>query len=92
MTKSSSSSPPWMASKKPVSLLVPLVTEASPDVAKATTDAFAAVRAELGKLSGSDAAPIIYSDVSPDARKALAAALVALADAIDRINPALGLE
>lgn len=78
--------------EKPVSLLVPLVTEASPDVAKATTDAFAAVRAELGKLSGSDAAPIIYSDVSPDARKALAADLVALADTIDRINPALGLE
>lgn len=78
--------------EKPVSLLLPLASEASPDVAKATTDAFAAVRAELGKLGGANTTPIVYGEVPPDARKALAAAFVALADAIDRINPALGLE
>jgi iron uptake system component EfeO len=72
--------------------LLPLASEASPDATKATTDAFAAVRAELGKLGGVDSTPIAYGEVPPDARKALAAAFVALADAIDRINPALGLE
>ncbi|CAI9400411.1 Iron uptake system component EfeO [Pleomorphomonas sp. T1.2MG-36] len=78
--------------EKPASLLLPLASEASPDVAKATTDAFAAVRAELGKLGGAESSPIAYGEVSTDARKALAATFVALADAIDRINPALGLE
>jgi iron uptake system component EfeO len=78
--------------EKPVTLLLPLASEASPDATKATTDAFAAVRAELGKLGGVDSTPIAYGEVPPDARKALAAAFVALADAIDRINPALGLE
>jgi len=78
--------------EKPASLLLPLASEASPDAAKATTDAFAAARAELGKLGGAGSSPIAYGEVSPDARKALAATFVALADAIDRINPALGLE
>lgn len=78
--------------EKPASLLLPLASEASPDVAKATTDAFAAVRAELGKLGGAESSPIAYGEVSTDARKALAVTFVALADAIDRINPALGLE
>lgn len=78
--------------EKPASLLLPLASEASPEAAKATTDAFAAARAELGKLGGAGSSPIAYGGVSPDARKALAATFVALADAIDRINPALGLE
>ncbi|PIO96653.1 iron uptake system protein EfeO [Pleomorphomonas carboxyditropha] len=78
--------------EKPVSLLLPLAGEASPDTAKAVTDAFAATRAEIGKLGGPGSAPVAYSEVPPDARKALAAAFVALADAVDRINPALGLE
>lgn len=78
--------------EKPVSLLLPLVTEASPKAAKAVTDAVSTVRSELDKLAGGGGAPLAYGEVSPDARKALAVALVALADAIDRINPALGLE
>ncbi|MCM5560223.1 iron uptake system protein EfeO [Pleomorphomonas sp. JP5] len=78
--------------EKPVSLLLPLASEASPDVAKAVTDAFAAARAELGKLAGSGAVPVAYTEVSPEARKGLASTFVAIADAIDRINPALGLE
>lgn len=78
--------------EKPVSLLLPLAGEASPDAAKAVNDAFAAARAELGKLAGPGAAPVAYSEIPPDARKALSATFVALADAIDRINPALGLE
>lgn len=78
--------------EKPASLLLLPASEASPDAAKATTDAFAAARAELGKLGGAGSSPIAYGEVSPDARKALAATFVALADAIDRINPALGLE
>ena len=78
--------------EKPASLLLPLASEASPDAAKATTDAFAAARVELGKLGGPGSSPIAYGEVSPDARKALAATFVALADAMDRINPALGLE
>jgi iron uptake system component EfeO len=73
---------------KPVSLLLPLVTEASPDTAKAVTDAFAATRSEIAK----DAGAATYADVPADARQALAASFNALADAIDRINPALGLE
>jgi len=78
--------------EKPVSLLLPLATESSPDVAKAVNDAFAAARAEIGRLAGSGPAPVLYSEVPPDARKALSATFVALAGAIDRINPALGLE
>jgi len=78
--------------EKPVSLLLPLVGEASPDTAKAVTDAFAAARAEIGKLGGAGGAPVAYPEVSPDARKALSASFVALADAVDRINPTLGLE
>lgn len=78
--------------EKPVSLLLPLATEASPDAAKAVNDAFAATRAEIARLAGSAPAPVLYSEVPPDARKALSATFVALADAIDRINPALGLE
>ena len=71
-----------------MSLLLPLVTEASPDTAKAVTDAFAATRAAIASHAGA----ATYADVSADARKALAASFNALADAIDRINPALGLE
>lgn len=78
--------------EKPVSLLLPLVSEASTETAKAVTDAFAATRVEIGKLGGGTGTPVAYSDVSPVARKALSASFVALADAIDRINPALGLE
>ncbi|MBS1182349.1 MAG: hypothetical protein H6Q99_2229 [Proteobacteria bacterium] len=78
--------------EKPVSLLLPLTTEASADAAKAVNDAFTATRADLGKLAGQGAAPVPYANVSPDARTALAGRFVALADAIDRINPALGLE
>lgn len=78
--------------EKPVSLLLPLVGEASPDTAKAVGDAFTAVRAEIGELAGSAGAPPDYAAISPDDRKALAASFVALAGAIDRINPALGLE
>ncbi len=78
--------------EKPVSLLLPLVAEASPDTAKAINEAFAALRDEIGRLSGADATPTSYSEVSPEARKALAERFVALADAIDRTNPALGLE
>lgn len=78
--------------EKPVSLLLPLVAEASPDTAKAVNDAFAAVRAEIGKLGGATGGPVAYADVTPDARKALATRFIALADAVDRINPALGLE
>ncbi len=73
---------------KPVSLLMPLVSDGSPDTAKAVADAFAATRAEITRLS---AAPD-YAAVSADDRKALAASFTALADAIDRIDPALGLE
>jgi len=73
---------------KPVSLLMPLVSEASPDVTKAVADAFAATRAEITRLS----AATDYAAVSADDRKTLAASFTALADAIDRINPALGLE
>ncbi|WP_370673932.1 iron uptake system protein EfeO [Pleomorphomonas sp. PLEO] len=78
--------------EKPVSLLQPLANDASPDATKAVSDAFAAVRAEIVKLAGPGAVPVAYSEVPPDARKALSATFVALADAIDRINPALGLE
>ena len=78
--------------EKPVSLLLPLAAESSPDAAKAVSDAFAAARAEIGRLAGSGPAPVIYSEVPPDVRKTLSTAFVALADAIDRINPALGLE
>ena len=75
--------------EKPVSLLMPLASEGSPDVAKAIADAFAATRAEIARLSAT--APG-YADVSPDDRKKLAASFTTLADAVDRINPALGLE
>lgn len=78
--------------EKPVSLLMPLAAEASPDAAKAVTDAFATTRTEIGKLAGAGAMPTAYSDVPPDARKALSASFAALAEAVDRINPALGLE
>lgn len=78
--------------EKPVSLVLPLVAEASPDTAKALTDAFAAARGDIGKLAGAAAVPPAYAAVSPEARKALAASFAALADTIDRINPALGLE
>lgn len=78
--------------EKPVSLLLPLVAEASPETAKAATDAFAATRAEIGKLGGGTGTPVAYTDVPPDARKTLSASFTALADAIDRINPTLGLE
>ena len=78
--------------EKPVSLLLPLVAEASPDTAKTVTDAFAATRGDIGKLAGAAAVPPGYASVSPEARKTLAASFAALADAIDRINPALGLE
>lgn len=78
--------------EKPVSLLLSLAGEASPDTGKAVGDAFAAVRAEIGKLAGMVGAPPVYTAISPESRKALAASFVALAAAIDRINPALGLE
>lgn len=78
--------------ERPVSLLLPLVAEASPDTATTINDAFAALRAEIGRLAGASATPASYSQVSPESRKALAARFVALADAIDRTNPALGLE
>ncbi|WP_026783630.1 iron uptake system protein EfeO [Pleomorphomonas koreensis] len=73
---------------KPVSLLLPLVSEASPDTAKAVTEAFAATRADIASHAGA----ATYADVPADARKTLAASFDALAAAIDRINPALGLE
>ncbi len=78
--------------EKPVSLVLPLVSEASPEAAKAVTDAFVAVRTELGKLSGPGATPVAYNDVSAEARKGLAANFIAIADAVDRINPSIGLE
>ncbi len=78
--------------EKPVSLLLPLTGEASPDTLRAVNDAFAAARAEIDKLAGPGAAPVTYSEVPPDARKVLSATFVALAEAIDRINPSLGLE
>ncbi len=78
--------------EKPVSLLLPLAGEASPDTAKAVRDAFAVVRAEIGKLAGTAGARPVYAEIPPESRKALAASFVALASAIDRINPALGLE
>ena len=43
-------------------------------------------------IRAKDAGAATYADVPADARKALAASFNALADAIDRINPALGLE
>lgn len=78
--------------EKPVSLILPLVAEASPDTAEAVNDAFAALRSEISQLSGLGPTAVTYSEVSPNSRKALAASFVALADAIDRINPALGME
>jgi iron uptake system component EfeO len=78
--------------EKPVSLLLPLVAEASPDTAKAVNDAFSTTRGDIGKLAGAAAVSPAYAAVPPESRKALAASFAALADAIDRINPALGLE
>lgn len=78
--------------EKSVSLLLPLVAEASPDTAKGINDAFATLRAEISRLSGAGATPASYSEVSPESRKALAARFLALAEAIDRTNSALCLE
>lgn len=77
--------------EKPVALLRPLVAETAPDVSAAVAAAFAATRAEIAALAGSGAPPA-YATIAPEARKALAARFTALADAIDRIDPALGLE
>ncbi|ABC23395.1 iron uptake system protein EfeO [Rhodospirillum rubrum] len=77
--------------EKPVSLLMPLVGEASPETAEAITRAFADTRAAIARLAGPSAPPS-YPSVAAGERKALAASFTALAEAIAKVNPTLGLE
>lgn len=70
---------------------MPLVGEASPETAEAITRAFADTRAAIARLAGPSAPPS-YPSVAAGERKALAASFTALAEAIAKVNPTLGLE
>ncbi|MDO5614486.1 MAG: iron uptake system protein EfeO [Paracoccus sp. (in: a-proteobacteria)] len=74
-----------------VTLVLPLVTDASPEVAAQYETAQAATRAALDALQTPQGfAP--YADVTPDQRTALADAFGQLAAASAALNPAIGLE
>jgi iron uptake system component EfeO len=77
--------------EKPVSLMMPLVGEASPTTAKSIADAFAATRAKIARFAAADARKR-YADLPADERKALAASFTTLAQAISKVNATLGME
>ena len=73
--------------RKSVGLVLPLVEAAQPDTAKAVNAAFDGVSQQLAALESKS-----YQTVDVDARKRLSTAFATLAQAIDAINPALGME
>ncbi len=77
---------------KGAGLLVPLVREAAPDVAKAYEERLAAARAALAATAGTSSGYPPYGDLDKAARDRLAAAFTDLDKAIAALNPAIGLE
>lgn len=73
--------------EKSVSLLYPLVEAAKPETAKEVQGGFADLRATLSTLGNAS-----YESISPEARKDLAARFANLAERIEKINSAIGLE
>lgn len=73
--------------EKSVSPLYPLIEAAKPDVAKAVKDGFAGLRTTLSTIG---AAP--YQTVDGDTRKQLSAAFATLAERLEAINIAIGME
>lgn len=73
--------------EKSVSLLYPLIEAAKPEVAKAVKDAFADTRTVLA-ASGTAS----YQAVDTDTRKRLSAAFATLAERLETINTAIGME
>lgn len=76
---------------KAAGLIGPLAAAAAPDVGKGYDDSLAAARAALAALKAPEGYPP-YDRVDEEARKKLADAFGALAQAIGAMNPAIGLE
>lgn len=74
-----------------IALMKPVVAQGSPAVVADIEARFAAVDGTLKSLRGADGFPA-YDSVSADKRTALAAQMQALADAIGKLNAAVGLE
>jgi iron uptake system component EfeO len=76
---------------KGIGLLVPLLEGAAPDVSAAIQDRLAAVHATLDSLKGATGYPA-YDHVDAEAKNRLARDFGAVADAVAKLNAALGLE
>ncbi|WP_213880097.1 iron uptake system protein EfeO [Pseudomonas sp. dw_358] len=77
--------------RKVVDLLRPVMAKSAADLLPKVDSAVAALDAQLNALRGSDGQYLPYDKVGPDQRKQIADKAKALADALDGIDPALGL-
>lgn len=73
--------------EKSVSLLYPLVEAAKPETAQGAKDGFAELRAALAAIGGAS-----YEAVDAQTRNRLSAGFATLAERIEAINPAIGME
>ena len=77
--------------RKVVDLLRPVMTKSAADLLPKVDAAVTALDAQLNGLRNADGSYTSYEKVSPDQRKQIGDKAKALADALDGIDPALGL-